>query len=243
MHGHRSLSEHARMSAPPLVMIPGLGSDAAIWRRTIAALDGVECVVGDTLHDAGLPGMAAAILRSAPERFALAGVSMGGMVALEVVRAAPHRVTHLALLDTMAQPDGWAGRLSRHLVNAVVRVAPDFRRLAARSVGAMVHPSTPDDVRAELVGMSVRVGARTYVRQHRAVAARRDLRPVLPGIAVPTAVIVGAEDRLTPVAHSRAIHERIAGSTLHVIGRCGHLPPIERPEATAVLLRGLLGRS
>lgn len=231
------------MSTPPLIMIPGLGSDAAVWRRTIAALDGVDCDVGDTLRDASLSDMACTILSRAPERFALAGVSMGGMVALEVVRAAPHRVTHLALLDTMAQPDGWASRLSRDLVNAVVRVAPDFRRLAARSVGSLVHPEAPDDVRAELVEMSVRVGARSYLRQHCAIAARCDLRPVLAGIAVPTAVIVGEQDRMTPVARSRDIHDRVAGSTLQIVEGCGHLPPIERPEATADLLRELLSRS
>ena len=88
--------------------------------------------------------------------------------------------------------------------------------------------------------MAVRVGARTYIRQNRAVAARRDLRPVLQSIAVPTAVVVGAEDRLTPIELSREIHDLTPGSTLHVIPDCSHLPPIEKPAALAAILLGLL---
>ena len=90
--------------------------------------------------------------------------------------------------------------------------------------------------------MSVRVGPKAYVRQNRAVTARKDLRPVLAGIAVPTAVIVGEEDRLTPLAMSQEIHALTPGSTLHVIPACGHLPPIEAPEALAALLAEWLAR-
>ena len=91
--------------------------------------------------------------------------------------------------------------------------------------------------------MSVRVGPDAYVRQNRAVAARQDLRPVLGGIAVPTAVIVGEEDRLTPLAMSQEIHALTPGSTLHVIPGCGHLPPIEAPGVMAALLVDWLARS
>src|ERR1700761_5462200 len=95
------------MAAQTLVLIPGLGSDGAVWRRTIAALgDDTDCLVGDTLRDGTLPDMARRILAQAPPRFALAGVSMGGMVALELMKLAPERVTHLALVDTNARPDG-----------------------------------------------------------------------------------------------------------------------------------------
>jgi pimeloyl-ACP methyl ester carboxylesterase len=91
--------------------------------------------------------------------------------------------------------------------------------------------------------MSARVGAKTYIRQNRAVTARGDLRKVIPNIAIPTAVIVGREDRLTPVALSQEIHALTPGSTFHVIPDCGHLPPLEKPEIMAALLRELLARS
>ncbi len=229
------------MTITTLVLVPGLGSDGAVWRRTIEALDGrVDCIVGDTLCDASLGGMARTVLDGAPQRFALAGVSMGGMVALEMMRAAPHRVSHLALVDTSARPDTVTQRLWRRVSNMGVWAAPDFRRLAARSVPALVHPDAPAEVREELVTMSARVGSQTYRRQNRAVATRGDLRPVLPTIAVPTAVIVGDEDRLTPVAHSREIQALVPGSTLNVLSGCGHLPPIEQPSAVADLLQQLL---
>ena len=86
---------------PPLILIPGLGSDRAVWQPTIDVLgDAADCTVGDTLADDSLSGMAARILAAAPDRFALAGVSMGGMVALEIMRLAPERVMRLALVDT-----------------------------------------------------------------------------------------------------------------------------------------------
>ena len=231
------------MATQTLVLVPGLGSDAAVWRRTIAALGGgYRCLVGDTLSDDTLQGMARRVINQAPQRFALAGVSMGGMVALEMMKLAPERVSQLALVDTNARPDTFGQKIYRRLGNAVVGATKDFERLAERSLGSLIHPSTAKDVGAELVQMSVRVGAKAYMRQNRAVIARGDLREALPNIAIPAAVIVGQEDRMTPVALSQEIHARIPGSTLHVISDCGHLPPIEKPEIMAALLKELLAR-
>ncbi len=224
-----------------LVMIPGLGSDAAIWRRTIAALDGAaDCLVGDTLSDDTLQGMAQRILDQAPETFALAGVSMGGMVALQIMRIAPERVTRLALIDTNARPDTVMRKAVRYLSNLVAATTSDFDKLSQRSVDSLIDPSAPEDVRAEMTRMGARVGAKTYIRQNRAVAARKDLRPILRGISVPAAVVVGANDRLTPVELSREIHELTPGSVFHVVPDCGHLPPIEKPEELAAILLGLM---
>jgi pimeloyl-ACP methyl ester carboxylesterase len=231
------------MATQTLVLVPGLGSDVAVWRRTIATLgDDYLCLVGDTLSDDSLQGMARRILDQAPRSFALAGVSMGGMVALEMMKAAPDRVTQLALVDTNARPDTFRQKIYRRLANAAVGATKDFNRLAQRNLGSLVHPSTAKDVRAELVEMSARVGAKTYIRQNRAVTARGDLRKVLPNIAIPTAVIVGQDDQMTPVALSQEIHTLAPGSTLHVIPDCGHLPPIEKPEIMATLLKALLAR-
>ena len=167
---------------------------------------------------------------------------MGGMVALELMRLAPARISQLALFDTNALPDTFGRKTYRHLTNLVLGVT-NYRRQVERNVGSLVHSGASDDVRGELVDMSVRVGARAYVRQNRAVIARADLRQVLPTIRVPTAVIVGQEDRITPAYQSREIHRLTPGSTLDVIRDCGHLPPIEKPEVAAALLVKLLRRS
>ncbi len=202
----------------------------------------VHCIIGDTLSDDTLPGMARRILGQAPHSFALAGVSMGGMVALELMMIAPERVTQLALVDTNARPDTLRQKAFRRVANLVVGMTGDFKRTAERSLGSLVHPSTSTEVGAELLEMSVRVGPETYIRQNRAVTVRGDLRKVLPGIAVPTALIVGQDDRITPMALSREMHGLVPGSTLHVIPDCGHLPPIEKPEVLAALLKQLLAR-
>jgi len=226
---------------PHLVLIPGLGSDAAVWNRTIAAIDGAAtAMVGDTLQDDSLEGMARRILTDAPPTFCLAGVSMGGMVSMLIMRLAPERVRGLALVDTNARPDTQEQAAYRRRVNEVVLAAPDMRPLGEASLRGLVHESAPEDVRRELVEMTVRVGAQAYVRQNLAVTVRPDLRPVLPTIEVPTQVIVGAEDTMTPLEMTQEIHAAIPGAELHVIPACGHLPPIEKPAVMADRLRALL---
>ncbi len=226
-----------------LILVPGLGSDAAVWRRTILQLEGeVNCTVANTVLDDSLHAMAQRVLDNAPQTFALAGVSMGGMVALEIMRIAPSRVMCLALIDTRVRPDTIAQKLYRRLTNLVVATI-DYRRLAEYSTRSLVHASAAPDLHAELVEMSLRVGATTYIRQNQAVLARADLRPGLRRIAIPTAVVVGAEDRITPVNMADEIHALIPGSTLRILNSCGHLPPIEKPEEMARIFLELLGRT
>lgn len=222
-------------------MIPGLGSDAAVWWPTIDALGAdADCRVGDTLSDDSLPAMAARIVADAPERFALAGVSMGGMVALEIMRAAPGRVTRLALVDTNARPDTPEQTARRRATNRAMLEAADLEALSRPGIAYMVHPAAGAAVKDALLAMTVRVGAAAYVRQNEAVIARADLRPVLATIEVPALVVVGARDQMTPPPLAEEIRDGIAGAELRVIPDCGHLPPIETPTVLAGLLRAWL---
>lgn len=222
----------------PVIMIPGLGSDAAVWQPTIEELGpDVQCWVGDTLSDDSLRAIAARILSNAPARFALAGVSMGGMVALEIMREAPDRVSRLLLCDTNARADTAEQIARRRITNAAMLGTDDLGALAGPGIAYMVHPDADQGVRDALVKMALRVGATAYVRQNEAVIARHDLRSVLTTISVPTMVVVGANDPITPLVMSQEITDAIHGSTLRIIPDCGHLPPIEKPRALAELIR------
>ncbi|WP_425230476.1 alpha/beta fold hydrolase [Sphingomonas sp.] len=225
----------------PLVLIPGLGSNAIVWERTIAALgDAASCTVGDTLRDDTLPAMAARVLAAAPPRFALAGVSMGGMVAMEMLAQAPDRIERLALFDTNARADTPEETAQRRATNAALLAAPDPAVLARAGRAYLIHPIHDPVVDDLLDRMGRQVGIEAYVRQNEAVIARPDSRPRLPAITVPTLVAAGAQDLMTPPAMTQEIAALIPGAMLRFVPDCGHLPPLEKPDATAALLRGWL---
>ena len=225
----------------PLLFLPGLLCDARLWRDQVAGLaDVADARVADLTLDDSLAAMARRALDGAPERFALAALSMGGYVAFEILRQAPERVTRLALLATSAAPDS-PDRAARRRAAMKSLASGRFMGVTRRLLPQLIHPervATPlgDEVRA----MAERVGGAAFLRQQTAILGRPDSRPMLASIAVPTLVAVGVADVLTPVAESRAMFRAIPGASLHVFGRCGHLPAMERPEKTTALLRGWL---
>jgi len=226
-----------------LVLIPGLGSDAAVWSRTIAALgDDARCMVGDTLQDESLTGMARRILATAPAAFTLAGLSMGGMVALEIMRLEPARVTGLAIVDSNAFPDTPEQAEQRRRMVAAIRGGIDLDASGRSALTRLIHPDAANEVGDEIVAMGIRVGGETYARQIEAVLHRPDQRPVLSSISIPTLVVTGADDAMIPPSCAEAMAAAITNAELAVIPNCGHLPPIEQPQATAALLRSLFAR-
>lgn len=227
----------------PLVLIPGLGSDEAVWRPVIERLaDVAACTVAETRLDDGIAAIAARVLAAAPARFALAGVSFGGYVALELMRQAPERVTRLALFDTSARPDTPEQSVGRRAAIAALDTAP-MEVLSRHSLPMLIAADASDAVKDAVVAMGVRVGRDAYARQQEAIIARADSRPTLATIAVPTLAVVGEHDRMTPLALAEELRDGIAGATLHVIEGSGHLPPIEQPDAVAALLRAWLAGS
>jgi pimeloyl-ACP methyl ester carboxylesterase len=228
------------MTRTPLILIPGLGSDYGLWEAQLRDLaDIADMQVGDTVQDDSFPAIARHILDAAPERFALAGLSMGGYLSLEIMRQAPERVSRLALLDTSARPDTpeqTAGR--RAAVEATKQY--DYTMLARMSLPGLIAADAPEPVRDAVVAMSVRVGPDVYARQQEAAAVRPDSRPLLPGFTVPTLIVVGAVDTLTPPALAEEMRDLIPGARLEVIAGAGHLPPIEKPDAVTAVLRAWL---
>ncbi|WP_375390644.1 alpha/beta fold hydrolase [uncultured Sphingomonas sp.] len=228
------------MTLAPLILVPGLGSDEAVWRGVIERLAAVAaCQIAETRLDDSIAAIAARVLASALPAFALAGISMGGYVALEIVRQAPGRVVRLSLFDTNARPDTPEQSAGRRAAVAALDKAP-MATLSRLSLPQLVADDASDEVRDAVVAMGVRVGKDAYARQQAANIARSDSRPHLAAIAVPTLIAVGERDVLTPPVLAEELRDGISGARLHVISGSGHLPPIEQPDAVAALLRDWL---
>lgn len=232
------------MPRPALLLLPGLLCDARLWRDQVAALrDAAECRVADLTRDDSLDAMVDRAVRDMPERFAVCGLSMGGYVALALMRRAPERVTHLCLMDTGARPDTPEQARRRRGLMALIRSGRGaFRGVAPRLLPQLLHPDRAADpvLGAEVIAMAERVGRDAYLRQQTAILGRPDSRPDLSGIAVPTLVAVGEGDQLTPPELSREMAAAIPGARPEVLAGCGHLPPMEDPARVSALLWGWL---
>ncbi len=223
----------------PLVLLPGMPLDAALWDHQTGHLADVADVrVGDLTRADSMSGLARAVLADAPERFALGGLSMGGYVAFEILRQAPERVVKLALLDTSARPDTPEQTANRK--DAVAMIARGrMHQVVAANLPRLVHPQRVQD--AALVGslkaQAQRIGQDGFARQQTAIMNRPDSRPDLAAIRCPTLVLCGRQDVITPPAVHEEMAAGIPGARLVLIEDCGHLSPMEQPQAVTALLR------
>jgi pimeloyl-ACP methyl ester carboxylesterase len=222
-----------------LVLVPGLLCTRALWEPQITALSDIaDCMVADHTRHKTMAGIARSILKTAPDRFALVGLSMGGYIAYEIVRQAPERVERLALLDTGSRadtPERTAGR--RDLVATAQREG--VRRAQELLIPSLIHPSRHSDrpLVETILQMAADTGLAAFKRQEEAIIGRPDNRPFLPRIRCPTLVVVGEQDALTPPELAREIADGIPGAKLKIIPDCGHLSTLERPEAVNRALR------
>jgi pimeloyl-ACP methyl ester carboxylesterase len=233
------------MSNPAsLVLVPGLMCDDTVWSHQIQALGatGHDVQVASHALSDSLGAMAERILNMAQPRFALAGHSMGGRVALEVVARAPERVTRLALLDTgfEALAPGEAGEreragrlrlleMARH--EGMLVMARDWAR-------GMVHPARLTDTALmdSIHAMIARAGVAQFEAQIRALLARPDRTRLLAELRMPTLVLCGRDDAWSPLARHREMAGLIHGSTLVDIPDCGHMSTMEKPAAVSAAL-------
>lgn len=223
-----------------LLLIPGMMCDARLWGRVPGGLPArvhhALPVGGDTI-----PAIAAAILRDAPARFALAGLSLGGIVAMEIVHQAPGRVARLALLDTNPRaetPEVQARRL------------PQISRVQALGLAAVMRdevmpnylapgPARPD-ILDLCLDMALGQGPAVFAAQSLALQGRADRQDALRGFAGPALVLMGEHDRLCPRDRHDLMHALMPQSRLVVVPGAGHLPPLETPDETTAALRGWL---
>ncbi len=216
-----------------LILVPGLTCTAALWAPQIAALGphATITVADHSGHDT-MAAIARQILSTAPAQFALAGLSMGGYIAFEIMRQAPERVTRLALLDTSAKPFDPSQAPARDALIAHAR-AEGMEAAVSKLMPVFLHPVHIKDAAlvATVLKMGRDTGPDTFALQQAAIMARPDSRPTLAAIRCPTLVLTGAQDLLTPVAEHELIAAGIAGSRLEIIADCGHLSTLEKPDA------------
>lgn len=227
----------------PLILVPGLLCDERLFAAQLPALAARTSVrIAETRLDDSLGGMAERLLAAAPECFALAGLSMGGYLCFEVLRRAPGRVARLALLDTQARADTPEAAQRRRDLMALAERG-EFLGVAPRLLPLFLHPDHLERLGPTVTAMAQRVGKEAFLRQQRAILERPDSRGILPSIGCPTLVLCGREDQLTPPALHEEMAAAIPDATLVVLPGCGHLAPLERPEAvTAQLLAWLEAR-
>jgi len=217
----------------PIVLVPGLLCTAEAFASQIAALWPFGPItVASTLEGDTVAEMAAAILASAPPRFALAGISMGGYICLEIMRQAPERVLKLALLDTSARADT-ADQIEKRRALVAQAKSGDFPALAAQLLNSIMHPAHQNDSTLRDVNerMAKIVGRDGFARQMAAIMARVDSRSSLAMISIPTLILVGDCDSVTSPDRSEEMAAAILGARLIVVPECGHASTMEQPEA------------
>ena len=225
-----------------LLLLPGLLCDSRLWAAQIDALSDIANItVADLTRDETMEAMARRALDNAPDLFALAGLSMGGYAALEIMRQAPRRVERLALLDTGARADTPEQTARRRDLIALADRG-QFKAVSPRLLPLFVHPARLDDERlvAAIQAMAGSVGKDAFLRQQKAIMDRRDSRPGLPDIRCDTVVICGRQDVLTPLELSEEIAALVPSSRLIVLEKCGHLSTMERPDEVTRALRDWL---
>ncbi|MFC3615466.1 alpha/beta fold hydrolase [Lutimaribacter marinistellae] len=226
----------------PVVLLPGMMCDARLYHHQMLHLSRERAVtIAPITQGERVEEIASGLLDQLPKRFALAGLSMGGIVAMEILRRAPDRVTRICLMDTDALADtpqiaaarepmivgARAGRLDEVMKQAI---RPEFLAPGAGRVAVL----------EQVMEMARDLGPEVFVRQSRALQRRPDQQGTLRKIRVPAMVLCGAHDGLTPVKRHSFMAELIDGAELRVIDEAGHIPTLETPEAVTAALRDWL---
>mgnify|MGYP001386900311 CR=1 FL=1 len=222
----------AQSDSLPTVLIAGLNCSAQLYAGQIPALwQFGPVIVADHRRDDSMAAMAQRILSAAPPRFALAGLSMGGYIAFEIMRQAAGRVAKLALLDTGARGEAPERTEQRKPLLELARTGR-FADILQSQYPTLVHRSRHADaaLKAIVRAMNEETGAEAYLRQQKAIMSRPDSRPGLAAITCPTLVLVGDSDEPTPPDLAREMAAGIRGSKLVIVPDCGHLSTLERPE-------------
>lgn len=233
-----------RLSKIPLILVPGLLCDDALWAPQLKWLSDIaDMSIGETQIDDGFPEMAERILDAAPSRFALAGLSMGGYVCMEIMKQAPERIDRLALFDTSGRADT-ADQTKRRKALIELATIGKFKGVTPRLLPLLIHKDrqNDEDLTGTVIEMAGRVGQAGFLRQQTAIMHRPDRRAEMVMYDLPTLVVCGRQDALTPLDLHEEMAELIPQARLCLIEECGHLSTLEQPHAATALMRDWLLR-
>jgi pimeloyl-ACP methyl ester carboxylesterase len=225
--------------AATLLLIPGLGNTDRLFEHQIATFSPLmNVLVADHTRDDSMEDIARRALADVPETFALAGLSRGGYVALEIMRQAPERVERLALLDTSARPDTDEAKENRRRLIGLAE-SERWDEILEDVWPKLVDSRRQRDeaLKESVASMLQETGAAGYIRQQRAIMSRQDSRDLLPGIEIPTLIVVGDGDLITPPEMAREMAEMIEWASLIVIRGAGHLSALEEPDRVTSAMR------
>jgi pimeloyl-ACP methyl ester carboxylesterase len=226
----------------PLVLLPAMSCDARVFMAQLTALSADTAVtVAPVTQGERIEEIASDLLGQLPPKFALAGLGFGGMVALELMRRAPERITRIALMATSPLPESpqFAASREPRIVAARSGRLADCIRDEFPGTAFAPGPARPQ-VLAQVMAMGLSLGPDVYVRQSRALQRRKDQQATLHRIRQPVLILCGEHDSLNPVKRQKVMAELIPFSRLEVIAGAGHLPPLEQPEAVTQALRDWL---
>lgn len=232
------------MPLPCLILIPGLLNDAELWREPAALLaETADVRIADITRGETLADLAQTLLDGAPERFAVAGFSLGGYVAQEMLRRRPDRIDRLALIDTSIRADTPARAAERQALDRSVRLPGRFHGFGDRLMHAYLGPGHAEDpaMTGRVRAMTQRLGAEVFLRQN--ALERPDGEAVLRAFTGPVLILCGEHDRITPVEGHREMAAMAAHATLEIVPGAGHLTPIEAPVVVADALARWMERS
>lgn len=230
------------MTRPRLLFLPGLLEDADAFKQVVEGLrESADCSVADVTRSSTIAGLARDALAGAPEgKISLAGHSMGGYVALEVMRQAPGKVDRLALLNTNARPDSPESAENRRRLLALAQ--RDFPAAIEALLPRQLTPGHLQDteITGTITTMALSVGRDAFARQQEAIIGRIDSRPHLGAIACPTLVVAARDDQIMPLEVLEELADGIPGARLAVIEECGHMATIEQPARVLEALHSWL---
>lgn len=228
----------------PLVFLPGMMCDARVFAPQMVTLSRETMVsVAPISHGERIEEIASGLLDMLPRRFAVAGLSMGGIVAMELMRRAPERVTRIALMDTNSLAE---------TPQSAAEYEPLIIKLRAGRLDEAVEGLLPPEslapgpgrtaLMAQVQAMAASMGQEVIIRQMRALQRRRDYQSTLRRCKVPALVLCGEHDHLTPVKRHSFMADLIPYADFQMIEGAGHLPTLEAPEAATRALQAWLGK-